>query len=88
MKRMNKNYKKYILHLIYYLAQKYGSQQSLCPCQLLAGNHMFKVNNRTIRARCEICSKLTIKTPEDVFIIKFEYISHLLLAFLLLTLSR
>ena len=23
---------------------------------------MFKVNNRTIRTRCEICSKLTIKT--------------------------
>ena len=29
-----------------------------------AGNYMFKVNNRNIRARCEICSKLTIKTPE------------------------
>ena len=24
--------------------------------------YMFKVNNRNIRARCEICSKLTIKT--------------------------
>ena len=29
-----------------------------------AGNYMFKVNNRNTRARCEICSKLTIKTPE------------------------
>ena len=29
-----------------------------------AGNCMFKVNNRTTRTRCEICSKLTIKTPE------------------------
>ena len=29
-----------------------------------AGNHMFKVNNRTTRTRCEICSKLTIKIPE------------------------
>ena len=29
-----------------------------------AGNYMFKVNNRNIRTRCEICSKLTIKTPE------------------------
>ena len=28
------------------------------------GNSMFKVNNRNIRARCEICSKLTIKTRE------------------------
>ena len=29
-----------------------------------AGNYMFKVNNRTTRARCEKCLKLTIKTPE------------------------
>ena len=27
-------------------------------------NYMFKVNNRNTRKRCEICSKLTIKTPE------------------------
>ena len=45
--------------------------------------------------RCEICSKLIIKTPErrqwrrsDVFIVNFENISHLLLVFPLLTLSR
>ena len=25
----------------------------------IAGSYMFKVNNRNIRARCEICSKLT-----------------------------
>ena len=25
---------------------------------------MFKVNNRNVRTRCEICSKLTIKTPK------------------------
>ena len=29
-----------------------------------AGNYMFKVNNRNSRTRCELCSKLTIKTPE------------------------
>ena len=29
-----------------------------------AGNYMFKVNNRNTRTRCEIFSKLTIKTPE------------------------
>ena len=29
------------------------------------GIYLFKVNNRnTIRTRCEICSTLTIKTPE------------------------
>ena len=37
-----------------------------------ADNYMFKVNNRNTRTRCEISSKLTIKTPEgpsslDVF---------------------
>ena len=29
-----------------------------------AGNYMFKVNSRNTRTRCEICSKLRIKTPE------------------------
>ena len=29
-----------------------------------ASNYMFKVNNRNTRTRCQICSKLTIKTPE------------------------
>ena len=32
--------------------------------QFPAGNYMFKVNNRNTRTKCEICSKLTIKTPE------------------------
>ena len=44
---------------------------------------MFKVNNRNTRTRCEICSKLTIKTPErryftpysSVFIVNFEQIN-------------
>ena len=30
-----------------------------------AGNYMFKVNNRNTRTRCEICSRLTIKTQEQ-----------------------
>ena len=29
-----------------------------------AGIYLLKVNNRNTRARREICSKLTIKTPE------------------------
>ena len=60
-----------------------------------ADNYMFKVNNINTRSRREICSKLTIKTPERchwrcsaVFIVNFEHISHLALVFLLLTLSR
>ena len=31
----------------------------------LAANHMFKVNNKNTRTRCEIYSKLAIKTPEQ-----------------------
>ena len=60
-----------------------------------AGNYMFKVSNRNTKPRCEVCSELTIKTPErrqwlrsGVFIINFEHISHLALVFPLLTLSR
>ena len=52
--------------------------------------YLFKVNNRNTRTRCEICSKLRIKTPErrsGVFIVNFENISHLVLVFLLLTLN-
>ena len=51
------------------------------------GNYILKVNSRNTRKRCEICSKLTIKTP-DVFIVNFEHIVHLVLVFLLLNLSK
>ena len=30
----------------------------------LVGNYMLKADNRNTKLRCEICSKLTIKTPE------------------------
>ena len=33
-------------------------------CVNPTGSYMFKVNNRNTRTRREICSKLTIKTPE------------------------
>ena len=53
------------------------------------GIYLLKVNDRNTRARCETCSKLTIKTPErrhwrlsGVFIVNFEHISHLVLVFL------
>ena len=51
-----------------------------------AGNYMYKVNSGSTRSRCEICSKLTIKTPgrrhwrywrrPSVFIVNFEHISN------------
>ena len=54
-----------------------------------AGVYLLKVNNRNIKIKCEISSKLTIKTPErrGVVIVNFEHISHLVLVFLLLTLN-
>ena len=57
---------------------------------LPAGIYLLKVNNRSTRARCEICSKLTIKIPErrhwrrfGIFTVNFEHISPLVLVFLL-----
>ena len=59
-----------------------------------AGIYLLKVNNRNTRTRCDICSKLTINTPErhhcrraGFFIVNFEHILHLVLMFLLLTLN-
>ena len=52
--------------------------------QFAVGIYMFKVNNRNTRTRCEICSKLTIKTTErgtystpcsSVSIVNFEQIN-------------
>ena len=57
-------------------------------------NFLLKVKNGNTRIMCEICSKLTIKTPErrnwrrsGIFIVNFEHISHIALVFLLLTLN-
>ena len=54
-----------------------------------ASTYLFKFNNRNTRKRREMCSKLTFKIPEqrqqcrsDVFIVNFEHISDLFLAFL------
>ena len=60
-----------------------------------AGNYEFKVNNKNSRTKSEICSKLTIKTPKrrhwrrsGVFIVNSEHISHFVLVFLSLTLTK
>ena len=41
------------------------------------GNYMFKDNNRNTRTRCEICPKLTVKTPEcsSISIVNFEQVN-------------
>ena len=58
------------------------------------GSYLLRVKNRNTRIRCEICSKLTINTPEQshrcrsgVFIVNFDHISPLVLMCLLLTLN-
>ena len=52
------------------------------------------MNNRNTKTRYEICSKLSIKTPErrqwhcsGDFLVNFEHIPHLVLVLLLLTLN-
>ena len=57
--------------------------------------YLLKVNNRNIRKRCEMCSKLVIWTPKQRqwrrsgdFIVNFEHISHFFLVFLLLILTK
>ena len=59
------------------------------------GAYLFKANIGYTRAMCEVCWKLTIKTPEwrqwcrsGVFIANFEQISHIDLMLPLLTLNK
>ena len=86
----------YYVYVLYDLAFEILSiNRVINVVQNIAANYIFKVNNRNTRARCEICSKLTIKTPECrqwrrscVFIGNFEYILHLFLVLLLLTFSK
>ena len=68
---------------------------SLIPQLTFTCSNSTVEKTRNTRKRCEICSKLTIKTLEQrqrcrsgVFIVNFEHISHLFLVFLLLTLNK
>ena len=66
------------------------------PCSKLpVQSYLLKINSKSTRTIYEICSKLTINTPErsqwrrsSIFIVNFEHISHLALLVLWLTLSR
>ena len=68
---------------------QYSSQNSL-PANI----YLFKVNNKNIRQRHELPSKIKTKTPErhwrsfGVLIVNFEHISQLFTVFLLLTLKK
>ena len=56
-----------------------------CSNKYPADIYLIKFNNRNNRKRCEICSKLTIKTSEqrNVNDVVLVHISHLFLVFLL-----
>ena len=77
----------------HHLAMTKGTSEGLGKINP-AGIYQLKVNNRNTGTRYEICSKLTIKTPEQrqcrrssVFIVDVDHISHLVLVFPLLTLN-
>ena len=60
-----------------------------------ANTYLSKINNRNTGKRCEVCSKLIIKTPErrqllrsGFVVVNFEHILHLFLVFLLLSLNK
>ena len=59
-----------VLTCFYFLVLRFEyqvSNQVVINCNIPcypAGIYLLKVNNRNTRTRCEICSKLTIKTPE------------------------
>ena len=57
--------------------------------------YLFKVSNRNTRKRCEICSKLTIKTTKQsqeghsgVFIVNFKHILHFFSSVSIVDLNR
>ena len=57
--------------------------------------YFFKVSNGNIRIVCEVCLKSTTKTPErghcrlsGISVINFKQISHIVLVFPLLALSK
>ena len=68
----------------------HGQSWALVPKLFVAAKTLRKYDTSKLPAniylfkkRCEVCSKLT-----SVFIVNFEHILHLFLAFLLLTLNK
>ena len=66
-----------------YFDSFWSIQSASDPFPIPAGIYLLKVNNRNTRTRCEICSKLTMKTLQrrqwrrsSVFIVSFKHISH------------
>ena len=60
----------------------FEGESRMQPLKFLAGIYLLKVNSGNIRTRCEICSKLTIKTRwtyftpcSSVSIVNFEQVN-------------
>ena len=54
-----------------------------------AGNYMFKINKETLEQGMKyVQSQQRQWRRSGIFILNFEHVSHLVLVFLLLTLSR
>ena len=73
----------------------YLSRSELIPAIPASFHYLLRINDRNTITRCQICSKLTIKTPKgrqwrrsSVFMVSFEHVSQLALVFLLLTLNK
>ena len=76
-----------------YLVPDIGQNTTRTDTDAIPSNiYLFKCNNRNTRKKCEKCSKLTIKTPEEclhcsgALIVNAEHISSLFLE--LLNLNR
>ena len=86
------------VYLTWYFSYQIACAQTnikhVCNTYLEHTQLEFTCSKLNTRTRCEICSKLTLKIPKrrhwrrsGVFIVNFEYISHVVLVFLLLTLN-
>ena len=53
-----------MLFMSYCRPNKYDKNKPISSHTSPVGIYLLKVNNRNTRTRCEICSKLTVKTPE------------------------
>ena len=69
------------IQVLLHRSNDFGNQFcGLMKAWLPANIYVLKINNKNTRERCEMCSKLTIKTPEQrrrsgVFIVNCKHIS-------------
>ena len=95
IRKRKKNRYHYFWNLSFWWQTKPKSASPLVAGEpVLTRIYLFKANNGNTRTMCEIRSKLKIKAQRlhwprsGVFTVNFEHISHIVLVFRLLTLSR